>query len=185
MVIFRKQSNIDVTLYIKHVSVSPKHIDNFLTFFFFFQRAEFVDQLLEHSNSGRIASQDAVFQPDKTRSPDTLLTLPELIREQVPDDLRRELTQDPNKLLSLAEIVKELPPPRKEPAPSPSMDSLKLSRKRSFIGKRSRSLSEPPLAWLLTSFSRSSSSLRAICNGSESSGISKRELFVILNKLLF
>ncbi|KAI5118543.1 hypothetical protein M0805_008484 [Coniferiporia weirii] len=120
------------------------------------RREAFVEHLLEHSDSRRIASQDAIFQPTKTKSSDALLTLPEFINEQFP----AELQQDPDALLTLSEIVKE-PPPSQSPKSSPSPDNSK-SNKLNFrsLGKRSRSLSAPPLAWLIPSLGRSGSPLR-------------------------
>ncbi|KAH8113817.1 HECT-like ubiquitin-conjugating enzyme-binding-domain-containing protein [Phellopilus nigrolimitatus] len=121
------------------------------------KRDEFVEQLMSHSHSRRIASQDAIFQPIKTRNPDALLSLPEFIREQVPDELQQEL--DPEALLTLSEIVKE-PPPKPLKA-QPSLDTLRMGKKHfRSLSKRSRSLSAPPLSWLIPSLNRSPPSLR-------------------------
>ncbi|THH11426.1 hypothetical protein EW145_g657 [Phellinidium pouzarii] len=118
------------------------------------KRDAFLEHLSAHSNTRRIASQDAVFQPTKTRSPDVLLTLPEFINEQISEELQQELEKDPNALLTLSEIVKE-PPPAPTPRSSLSPESLK-SNKLHFksLTKRSRSLSAPPLSWLIPSLGR-------------------------------
>ncbi|KZT00506.1 uncharacterized protein LAESUDRAFT_732242 [Laetiporus sulphureus 93-53] len=134
------------------------------------KRDEFVSQLVQHSESGRLHSQDAVLTPSgsarfKGKDPEAMLTLPEFIRETIPDSVQLKMQMaDPCALLSLPEFVKEpvpqdfgnlsaLPPPR---------------RWRSGKDTRSRSMSAPPLAWLMPSSSRSSSP------GATSSGESKK-----------
>ncbi len=125
---------------------------------------------MQHSESGRLHSQDAVLAPSgsarfKGKDPEAMLTLPEFIRETIPDSVQLKMQMaDPCALLSLPEFVKEpvpqdygnlsaLPPPR---------------RWRSGKDTRSRSMSAPPLAWLMPSSSRSSSP------GATSSGESKK-----------
>ena len=140
------------------------------------QREAFVEQLASHSGVRRIASQDAVFQAGKEKSAETMLTLPEFIREQVPPEMQQDANLDPDALVSLSEIVKELPPPSRTPTPktltpkssiasieSHKSPKLKHRRSKSSVGNRSRSLSAPPLSWLIPSLSRnrSNSSLRA------------------------
>ena len=85
------------------------------------------------------------------RDPDSLLSLPEFIQEQVPLELQEDL--DPEALLTLPEFVKEPPPrnhylQRKSPSPPSTIRSAKSER-------RNRSLSAPPLAWLLSHRGRS------------------------------
>lgn len=142
------------------------------------KRDEFVGQLLQHSSARRIASQDACFQYDKTRSPDTLLTLSEFILEQDPADIRKGLVQDPDKLMTLSEMVRESPPLSKGPKASPSTESLKPSKKNKSTDKRSRSLSAPTLNWLIPSLSRSSSSLKLAIGGTPSEADASKRLSV-------
>ena len=160
----------------------------------------FVEKLVNHGSSRRLTSQDAVFHHDRAelRNPDAMLTLPEFIRERIPDDCLKQMEhqqfRDPDALLSLPEFVKEPPPPdrieeeeeeveeedgrRRSHSSKHSITSIKsvssksskksersahgsafsrFSRKGSKIGLRARSLSAPPLAWLLPTLSRSSS----------------------------
>ncbi|KAL5499110.1 hypothetical protein ACEPAH_1628 [Sanghuangporus vaninii] len=140
------------------------------------KREAFVEHLLSHSNSRRIDSQDATFQADQVKSDDALLTLPEFIRERVPEELQQELERDPDALLTLSEIVKEPPPaPVKTPKSAPSVESLKTNKKHfKSLTKRSRSLSAPPLAWLIPSLSRTSSSLRLSQTASDNSTPARR-----------
>lgn len=84
-----------------------------------------------------------------------MLTLPEFIRESVPSEFKNKM-KDPQALLTLPEFVQEempndLAPSRPPPLPLRSRKSL------SFKGTRSRSMSAPPLAWLLQSASSSRS----------------------------
>ena len=83
-----------------------------------------------------------------------MLTLPEFIREGVPEAVQLKMQMDDSKaLLSLPEFVREpLPEHLSQPTPRPPP----ISRKKSFKGMRSRSMSAPPLAWLLPSSSSSS-----------------------------
>ncbi|KAI0821933.1 HECT-like ubiquitin-conjugating enzyme-binding-domain-containing protein [Trametes gibbosa] len=119
------------------------------------KREAFVTRLVRHSDAGRLHSQDAVLLKNKVKNPEAMLTLPEFIREGVPDGMQLKMQmEDPKALLSLPEFVREPVPERlAEPSPLPPP----LSRKKSFKGMRSRSMSAPPLAWLLPSSPRSSS----------------------------
>ena len=86
-----------------------------------------------------------------------MLSLPEFIREGVPEGVQLKMQmEDPRALLSLPEFVRE--PIPEESVPQPRTPVSTVSRKKSFKGLRSRSLSAPPLAWLLPS-PRSSSPL--------------------------
>lgn len=95
-----------------------------------------MEQLLHHSDAGRIHSQDAVLQ---IKDPEALLTLPEFIREPLPDSERRKDLQG---LVSLPDFVRE-------PIPSymSSQNQNRLGKHNSKHQKRNRSSSEPPLAW--------------------------------------
>lgn len=98
-----------------------------------------------------------------------MLSLPEFIREGIPEVVRRrmDIERDPEALLTLPEFIKENPPPElvrpsstrqtrgvsisytndssrsEQPSPLPSPAAAKPAK-----GNRSRSMSEP-LAWLL------------------------------------
>ncbi|KAI0676256.1 HECT-like ubiquitin-conjugating enzyme-binding-domain-containing protein [Trametes maxima] len=119
------------------------------------KREAFVTRLARHSDAGRLHSQDAVLPKTRTKDPEAMLTLPEFIREGVPEGMQLKMQmQDSQALLSLPEFVREpMPEHLKQAAPLPPP----LSRKKSFKGMRSRSMSAPPLAWLLPSSPRSSS----------------------------
>ncbi|CDO76456.1 hypothetical protein BN946_scf184600.g5 [Trametes cinnabarina] len=121
------------------------------------KREAFVTRLVRHSDAGRLHSQDAVLPNNKVKDPEAMLTLPEFIRESVPQAVQLKMQmEDPKALLSLPEFVREpLPEHLNQPTPRPPP----LSRKKSFKGMRSRSMSAPPLAWLLPS---SSTSPRAV-----------------------
>jgi len=105
-----------------------------------------VDQLFQHSEAGRIHNQDAELQ---VKDPEALLTLPEFMRESLPQS---ERGRDGEAMLSLPEFVRE---------PIPAHISSKMSKKDGVSAndskpkKRSRSLSAPPLAWLKSSASKS------------------------------
>lgn len=108
------------------------------------QRNAFVEHLLQHLEAGRIHNQDAELQ---VRDPEALLSLPEFIRESLPQS---EMRKDGETLLSLPEFVRE---------PLPSRISSKMSKKAEEFAnpkqrKRSRSSSAPPLAWLRSSSSK-------------------------------
>jgi ubiquitin-protein ligase E3 D len=145
------------------------------------QRAAFVEQLAKHSDAGRLHAQDAVFSttsairvrshPNLTEGldPHALLTLPEFIREGVPEAVQRRMTieRDPEALLTLPEFIKENPPPELL-RPSSIRQSRGISVSYSSVmhqpdessspiaaptatrvkGSRSRSMSEP-LSWFL------------------------------------
>ncbi|KZT69197.1 hypothetical protein DAEQUDRAFT_727102 [Daedalea quercina L-15889] len=124
------------------------------------KRDAFVEQLLKHSDAGRLHSQDAVLAPPgasprlRVKDPDALLTLPEFIREAIPEPVQIKMQmEDPTALLTLPEFVKEPIPKGLDPSPPPASPR----RKNSLKSVRSRSMSAPPLAWLLSSSSRSSS----------------------------
>lgn len=81
--------------------------------------------------------------PPRIKNPNALLTLPEFIKESLPENY--EQTSDPQALLTLPEFAKEPPPP------DLSSDSFDItSSPTNFIKKsfssRSRSLSAPPIS---------------------------------------
>ncbi|KAI0754285.1 HECT-like ubiquitin-conjugating enzyme-binding-domain-containing protein [Daedaleopsis nitida] len=118
------------------------------------KREAFVTRLARHSDAGRLHAQEAVLPKKRTKDPEAMLSLPEFIREGVPEGMQLKMQmEDPKALLSLPEFVREPVPERSTHPPTPSA----ISRKRSFRGLRSRSMSAPPLAWLLASASRASS----------------------------
>jgi len=107
--------------------------------------------------------QDAILQ-SRVRDPEALLTLPEFMREPLPES---ERIKD-SALLTLPEFVREampadIAPPDSEPPPSATVKVKK---------RRHRSLSAPPLAWLRSSSSKSSNGTSAN-NGTASKGKSK------------
>lgn len=111
-----------------------------------------MEQLVRHSEAGRIHGQDAVLQ-NKMKGPDVLLTLPEFMREPLPESERQK---DLEALLTLPEFVKE-------PIPSHISHSNREKEKGIFLEtktttKRDRSSSAPPLAWFRSTSSRGSSS---------------------------
>ncbi|KAH9936022.1 HECT-like ubiquitin-conjugating enzyme-binding-domain-containing protein [Amylocystis lapponica] len=130
------------------------------------KRTEFITQLARHSDAGRLHSQDAVFHPHistgntfRLHDPEAMLSLPEFIREAVPEPLQLKMQMaDPQAMLSLPDFVKEPMPQRS----SPPLPAVAPTRSRSLKGVRSRSLSAPPLAWLLASSSRPSSPIAAL-----------------------
>lgn len=139
------------------------------------QRAAFVDQLANHSEAGRMHAQDASFLPPRSQSqpalvenmldPHALLTLPEFIREGVPEAVqqRMELQRDPEALLSLPEFIREHPIPSQAIQAHNRRQSISQTSygddgdgvvanavsRRVSKGNRARSMSEP-LAWLLS-----------------------------------
>ncbi|KAJ3554823.1 hypothetical protein NM688_g2904 [Phlebia brevispora] len=146
------------------------------------KRAAFVEQLARHSDAGRLHSQEAVFLSptsrtqlpsqlsSKTMDPCAMLSLPEFIREGVPEEILRdmELRRDSETLLTLPEFIKRYPQPelvRPTPSNGQTISHARLNSTDPGIhgprpamrpGKnRSRSMSEP-LAWLIPG-SRSSS----------------------------
>ncbi|GJJ14995.1 hypothetical protein Clacol_009266 [Clathrus columnatus] len=126
------------------------------------KRDEFHAKLVSHSNSRRLTSQDA--EPRKSdstvpsqvriKNPNVLLTLPEFIKETVPEDI--EQTRDPQALLTLPEFVRETPAVSVEEAGATNSPSSFI--RRSF-SSRSRSLSAPPIS-LVRLLSGSSTSTR-------------------------
>ncbi|KAG9221776.1 hypothetical protein CCMSSC00406_0006719 [Pleurotus cornucopiae] len=114
------------------------------------KREAFVEHLAQHSDAGRLHTQDAELHDyPRLKDPNALLSLPEFIRESIPEtSLSRD--EDMDALLSLPEFVKELPPPRvlmkssQSPPPAPSSP---LRKKR----HRVRSLSAPSISWLKSS----------------------------------
>ncbi|KIM47082.1 hypothetical protein M413DRAFT_440615 [Hebeloma cylindrosporum] len=127
------------------------------------KRDAFVEQLIRHSDAGRMHGQDAILQ-SRVKDPEALLTLPEFMREPLPES---ERIKD-SALLTLPEFVREalpadISPPDFEPPPNPTVKIKK---------RRHRSLSAPPLAWLRSSSSRSSNGADA-SNGTASKGKSK------------
>ncbi|TFK81662.1 hypothetical protein K466DRAFT_330587 [Polyporus arcularius HHB13444] len=117
------------------------------------KREAFVTRLARHSDAGRLHAQDALLLKKRTKDPDAMLSLPEFIREGVPEGLQLKMQmEDPKAMLSLPDFMREPLPERLQEPPSAS-----LSKKKSFKGLRSRSMSAPPLAWLLSSSSRSGS----------------------------
>jgi len=124
------------------------------------KRDAFVEHLLEHADAGRLHSQDAMLTPPgstprmKGKDPEALLTLPEFMREAIPEPVQLKMQmENPTALLTLPEFVKEPIPKELDSSPPPAPP-----RRKNSLGKsvRSRSMSAPPLAWLLSS-SRSSS----------------------------
>ncbi|KAF7318784.1 hypothetical protein HMN09_00390700 [Mycena chlorophos] len=125
------------------------------------KRDAFVEHLAGYSDAGRFHQQDAVLSPPRTKNPEAMLTLPEFIREPIPESLR---TQDPNAMLTLPEFVKEMPPPHllnRSPPPTPPAMTNGRSKPR-----RTRSMSASSLAWLRSSSSRSA--LKSEMNSSAS-----------------
>ncbi|PPQ84909.1 hypothetical protein CVT25_004577 [Psilocybe cyanescens] len=131
------------------------------------KRDAFVEQLVRHSEAGRIHGQDAVLQP-RIKDPEALLTLPEFMREP-PPATAGERVKDAMDLLTLPEFVREAVPAHlSEPElhePQPTTADMKMKE------KRHRSISAPPLAWLRSSSSRNSSI--SSTNTSTSSGKGK------------
>ena len=87
------------------------------------------------------------------KEPEALLTLPEFMREPLPESERQK---DLEALLTLPEFVKE-------PIPSHISHSNMAKEKGKFLEtktatKRDRSSSAPPLAWFRSTSSRGSSS---------------------------
>ncbi|KAF4583309.1 HECT-like ubiquitin-conjugating enzyme-binding-domain-containing protein [Pleurotus pulmonarius] len=114
------------------------------------KREAFVEHLAQHSDAGRLHAQDAeLHDHPRLKDPNALLSLPEFIRESIPESsLTRD--EDMDALLSLPEFVKELPPPRvlmKSSQSPPLAPSSPLRKKR----HRVRSLSAPSISWLKSS----------------------------------
>ena len=146
------------------------------------QRAAFVEHLAQHSDAGRLHSQDAVFSTTPTmrvrshpelsqiKDPHAMLSLPEFIREGVPEVIQRRMDRDrdPHALLTLPEFIKENPSPellRPTSARPARGTSISYSNgipeiqdhdtltppvaTRAMKSSRSRSVSEP-LSWFLS-----------------------------------
>ncbi|KAF8524313.1 HECT-like ubiquitin-conjugating enzyme-binding-domain-containing protein [Hysterangium stoloniferum] len=137
------------------------------------KRDAFHEKLVTHSQTRRLTSQDAELRRSpsnasleaRLKNPNALLTLPEFIRESIPNTL--EQAQDPDAMLTLPEFVRELHrPPTPPPIEVPELPPLATTTSK-FIRpfkSRSRSLSAPArsFAWLIpgaTSTSRSPSPL--------------------------
>ncbi|KAJ7869088.1 HECT-like ubiquitin-conjugating enzyme-binding-domain-containing protein [Mycena olivaceomarginata] len=131
------------------------------------KREAFVGHLADYSDAGRLHGQDAVLQPTgaRTKNPDAMLTLPEFIREGVPDGVRLE---DPKAMLTLPEFVKEALPSHVNPSPPTAPASA--IRKKPI---RTRSMSAPSMSWLRRPSSRSG--LRSEVAGSTSAAPSVSE----------
>ncbi|KAF5371675.1 hypothetical protein D9758_003359 [Tetrapyrgos nigripes] len=139
-------------------------------------KATFVEQLAEHSNARRLHGQDATQRTSRIKNPETMLSLPEFIREAVPPENLK--IDDPTAMLTLPEFVREIPPSNmilppttvSPPVPSspPSGALARLAFKRK---NRDRSNSAPPLAWLRGSTSKSNIATDAMKQSDFLSGI--------------
>src|ERR1700735_5570020 len=109
----------------------------------------FVEQLARHSEAGRIHGQDAVLQ-NKMKEPEALLSLPEFMREPLPESERQK---DLEALLTLPEFVKE---PILLHKFQPNLEKEKGKISDTISKKRDRSSSAPPLAWFRSTSSRGS-----------------------------
>lgn len=124
------------------------------------KRRQFVEQLVSHSDAGRLHNQDAVLMPagQRIKDPEVLLTLPEFIREAVPPGLQGDRTDDPNALLTLPEFVKEsqrtesqkMAQSQSEDPPSKS-SAIKRKESKPRLKPRSKSFSNAAGAgaWIL------------------------------------
>ena len=117
-----------------------------------------MEQLVRHSQAGRIHTQDAALQ-NKVKDPEALLTLPEFMREPPPTSERQK---DLNALLTLPEFFKE-PIPLYMVHPYTEKEHGKVPDPKPKT-KRDRSLSAPPLAWLRSTSSRGSTSTSNLGN---------------------
>ena len=164
-----------------------------------FQRVAFVEHLARHSDAGRLHSQEAVFLSPtarlaqqalstRTSDPHALLTLPEFIREGIPEHIQQriEFRRDAETLLTLPEFIKRYPRPESLRPDGQVIDHCStepgtpapLSSTRP--GKRLRSASEP-LAWLWSgSSSRSSSPGPSILRRHRSSKLGRQISFSAL-----
>jgi hypothetical protein len=130
----------------RDIAKVKSHLSYFNYYSLVLQRDAFVEQLANHSDAGRLHSQDAVLQPAKVKDLDTPMTLPEFLRESMTEAQQKE--EDPKALLSLPEFFK-VPVPEHVLAKPPITGRIKKK-------SRSRSLSAPSLSWLRPSSSRSS-----------------------------
>lgn len=103
------------------------------------QRHTFTAQLAEYSDAGRIHAQDAELRPPREKDPEAMLSLPEFIREGIPASPPKN-TEDQST----------------SSPPAVARKSKEHQRSLSASSSRSRSYSAPPLAWLLSAGSRSS-----------------------------
>ncbi|RPD54903.1 hypothetical protein L226DRAFT_535568 [Lentinus tigrinus ALCF2SS1-7] len=137
------------------------------------KREAFVTRLARHSDAGRLHAQDAILPKKRTKDPDAMLSLPEFIREGVPEGMQLKMQmEDPKALLSLPDFIREPVPERLSQQRPPS---VALNRKKSFKGLRSRSMSAPPLAWLLSSSSSPRSGSPSIPETPETPAEKERE----------
>ncbi|TFY68125.1 hypothetical protein EVJ58_g1211 [Rhodofomes roseus] len=97
-------------------------------------RDAFVESLLRHAGAGRLHSQDAVLTPPgstsrvKVKDPEALLSLPEFMREAIPEPVQLKMQmENPTALLTLPEFVKEPIPRELEPLPAPAPPKRKNS----------------------------------------------------------
>lgn len=105
--------------YLKRVRLCMTDLD------FLIQRDAFVDHLAKHSDAGRFHSQDAVLQPPRIKDPNPEMTISEFLRES-------HKTTDSEALLSLPEFVRE-PIPDHVIVKVPSIARMKKkSRSRSM-----------------------------------------------------
>ncbi|KAI1794331.1 HECT-like ubiquitin-conjugating enzyme-binding-domain-containing protein [Ganoderma leucocontextum] len=140
------------------------------------KREAFVTRLARHSDAGRLHSQEAILQKKKLKDPDAMLTLPEFIREGVPQEVQLQMQMnDSRAMLSLPEFVREPIPEQLQGATTPPSAASTVSHRKSFRQLRSRSLSAPPLAWLLNSSPRSSSPSLPDTPESEKEGDKEKE----------
>jgi hypothetical protein len=111
------------------------------------QRDQFVEQLANHSEAGRLHEQDATFP--KVKDPEAMLSLPEFMSEPIPQHLRYS---DPTAMLTLPEFVREPPPEIFLPQEAPP----EIEVKKPTTKLRSRSSSAPSLSWLFSHSGRMS-----------------------------
>ncbi|EIN08486.1 hypothetical protein PUNSTDRAFT_87923 [Punctularia strigosozonata HHB-11173 SS5] len=114
------------------------------------QKETFVNHLAQHSDARRLHDQDAE-RRERQRDPHALLTLPEFMREAIPAELQRELDADPEAMLTLPEFIRQPVPPGLVASTSRSEQQIATEEAtKRPSSSRSRSLSAPPLAWLLS-----------------------------------
>ncbi|KAH8829406.1 HECT-like ubiquitin-conjugating enzyme-binding-domain-containing protein [Flagelloscypha sp. PMI_526] len=117
------------------------------------KRAEFMNTLALHSSAGRLHNQDSLPPSSRHRlkNPETMLSLPEFIRESLPKDIEQQ--REDERMMTLPEFVREPPPSTHHDsnanAEDPTASSSSVSKKaslRSLTRSRSKSLSSFP--WL-------------------------------------
>ena len=128
-----------------------------------------MEQLVRHSEAGRIHGQDAILQ-NKMKEPEALLTLPEFMREPLPESERQK---DLEALLTLPEFVKEPIPSHISHINLVKEKGKDVETKTTTKTKRDRSLSAPPLAWFRSTSSRGSSSPSNVGSSDSLKGKSK------------